>query len=78
MSEAKTTPWFPASAKPARKGVYEVEGGPYPYSYFDGHWNGAWPSARTAHHHRTWFADMDDEGGAKVLTGWRGLARKPR
>jgi hypothetical protein len=72
----KLTPWFPASVKPARVGVYNVdtlELGDI-YRYWDGrHWSffGLSPDgAMTQHAHGNIFTNGR-------LFPWRGLAEKP-
>lgn len=77
MSEKKLTPWFPASVKPARNGVYEVEGpedlGRNYFSYFDGErWHGQWFTPERAR------AKAPGIGIGLQSDKWRGLAQEPK
>lgn len=74
---SKYTPWFPADAKPARPGVYEIEGALF--NRFYRKWDGM-----------TWYCgNRNIERAAlstHVLHGnlnnqkrpWRGLAKEPK
>jgi hypothetical protein len=77
MSKQKLTPWFPASVKPARKGVYVASVG---CNTFYRYWNGKrW-------HHGSYT--VSEAMGAARLRGfwpedrypirWRGLAEQPK
>lgn len=72
----KLTPWFSRDAKPARKGVYNVQD-QYPdtdrwFSYWDGkRFN--WLSLSTGGA----FQMRSDEGAGGNVLQWRGLAKKP-
>lgn len=73
MSAPKLTPWFPASVKPVRAGVYWTrllgDGSRGGYSF----WNG-----------RYWGNELDTIENAKRYGGiglskeWRGLAERPK
>ena len=82
MSEPKLTPWFPASVKPARPGVYNVscrereQTGRW-YGRFDGRkWYGSWgnsPDDRVMYPYPQWTSTADGTPAT-----WRGLAEKPQ
>ena len=72
MSKPKLTPWYPASVKPVRKGVYQVR----VFPHFDG-WR-RWEGGR-------WMATSADRQIAEASTRpgcvkveWRGLAEPPK
>ena len=78
----KTTPWFPATAKPARKGWYEVRSYPKlhrnhrfnlnlsPFRYWDGKvWRIGGPDEK-------WALDIVSIFGRHYTHQWRGLTRR--
>jgi hypothetical protein len=76
----KHTPWFPASVKPVRAGVYEVKEGRLPvwYRYWDGQfWYAGGPSPWSA---RNWILMPIGvkEAGRLLAAPWRGLAEEPK
>jgi hypothetical protein len=80
MSKPKLTPWFPATQKPVRPGVYEVitrcsEEGQPAYSHFDGaYWNGGWESPERAAIRANFCDKTGSQGSCELLLNWRGLA----
>lgn len=66
------SPWFPASIKPVRSGVYEVSSdipGEW-YSWWDGRrFNSAWSSVERAEMHKCF-------GSHDRVVRWRGLAQE--
>jgi hypothetical protein len=66
MSEQKLTPWFPASVKPVREGVYEVKevGGPNTFllRWFRKRW---------------WLTECDGKAFIQDRE-WRGLSTPPK
>lgn len=73
---AKKTPWFPASAKPARRGVYETkqpDGDRY-FNLFDGErWHWGWESPDDAGDE-----PMTRQSEREFVCAWRGLAKEPK
>jgi hypothetical protein len=78
MSKQKLTPWFPASVKPARDGVYEVRGTSFDERNFR-RWNGSgWGSTFGA---PSVICQQDESvlyRHGEDMTGWRGLAEQPK
>jgi glycogen debranching enzyme len=77
MSKEKLTPWFPGNVKPARRGVYEVNGF-FSSSCWYSYWNGSWwgwlnPSPADALREKG-FKTRRDQDDIK----WRGLATRPK
>jgi hypothetical protein len=72
----KLTPWFVATKKPSRIGLYEVEhSGWQGWSWFDGKgFNGVWSQAESAISEKTFFARTGHRGVR--VEKWRGLATK--
>lgn len=67
----KLTPWFPASVKPVRVGVYRVESGGW-YAYWNGRkfgWRDLTPSKA--------YANRNEATLCTKLASWCGLAEKP-
>ena len=75
MNEPKLTPWFPASAEPARVGVYEKQFECKGYQFWDGkRWHyGSDTPERTR---KEWLASKD--GAIPNARRWRGLASDPK
>jgi hypothetical protein len=74
------TPWFPADAKPTRKGVYELQGLMYPYHYWSGrHWLHIADSSPSAFTKRAIKGLPPMAGHIDYIknTPWRGLASDP-
>lgn len=77
MSKQKLTPWFPASVKPVREGVYEVRSPMWGtdetcHSY----WNGEFFNYISSAHERSIGIAFDERhlsGAGDTVTQWRGL-----
>lgn len=76
MKEQKLTPWFPASVKPVRDGVYQTR----PVRNTDGpeyqHWNGVFwgrvcSTSNSAYLDRNYRSIFQNDQ-------WRGLAKEPK
>lgn len=73
MSKAKLTEWIPASQKPVRKGVYQLDTG---FAVWFSKWDGnKWLlTSRSAER----AAMIENDATSYEFKAWRGLARRPR
>ena len=75
MSKKLLTPWFPASVKPAHKGVYPTAFGVAFTGYT--YWSGAGWANQCCTPEAAW-RDRQFTGGATQNKRWRGLASDPK